>query len=58
MSKTEKQVLKKIEETLKNLEGVNITNKLKAEAVYFAMKDHIIEIIDETFVELDLEELL
>lgn len=51
MSKTEKKVLKKIEESLKNLEGVKITNKLKAEAVYFALKDYLGELLEEQLSE-------
>lgn len=51
MNKTEKKVLKKIEESLKNLEGVKITNKLKAETVYFALKDYLGELLEEQLEE-------
>lgn len=51
MNKTEKKVLKKIEESLKNLDGVKITNKLKAEAVYFTVKEHLGEMLEDMLEE-------
>lgn len=36
--KSDKQILKKIKETLDNLENVNISNALKAEAVLLNIK--------------------
>lgn len=38
MTKTEKKIVKQIEESLKNFEGVKLSNKLKAESIYLVTK--------------------